>query len=80
MPVTITRYGEHSLKIVPAHPLRPGEYALSTRSAFLNLVSTSSILLSRWKSHASFEPSHTAWAREAAVPQNMRPQSWFKQL
>ena len=37
VPVTITRYGEHSLKIVPTQPLRPGEYALSTRAAFLNL-------------------------------------------
>jgi hypothetical protein len=37
VPVTITKYGEHSLKIVPAQPLRPGEYALSTRAAFLNL-------------------------------------------
>jgi hypothetical protein len=33
----ITRYGEHSLKIVPTQPLRRGEYALSSRSAFLNL-------------------------------------------
>jgi len=37
VPVTITKYGDHSLKIVPAQPLRPGEYALSTRAAFLNL-------------------------------------------
>jgi hypothetical protein len=37
VPVTITRYGEHSLKIVPTQPLRPGEYALSSRAAFLNL-------------------------------------------
>ena len=37
VPVTITKYGEHSLKIVPAQPLRPGEYVLSSRAAFLNL-------------------------------------------
>ena len=37
VPVAITRYGEHSLKIVPTRPLRPGEYALSSRAAFLNL-------------------------------------------
>ena len=37
LPITITKYGEHSLKIVPAHPLRPGEYALSSRAAFMNL-------------------------------------------
>ena len=37
VPVTITRYGAHSLKIVPSMPLRPGEYALSTRAAYLNL-------------------------------------------
>ena len=33
VPVTITRYCEHSLKIVPTQPLRRGEYALSSRSA-----------------------------------------------
>jgi hypothetical protein len=37
VPVTITKYGEHSLKIVPTQLLRPGEYALSSRAAFLNL-------------------------------------------
>jgi hypothetical protein len=37
VPVTITRYGEHSLKIVPTQPLRHGEYALSNRAAFLNV-------------------------------------------
>jgi hypothetical protein len=37
VPVAITRYGEHSLRIVPTQPLRPGEYALSSRAAFLNL-------------------------------------------
>jgi hypothetical protein len=37
VPVTITKYGVHSLKITPAQPLHPGEYALSGRSAFLNL-------------------------------------------
>ena len=37
IPLTITRYGEHSLKIAPAQPLKPGEYALSMRAAFLNL-------------------------------------------
>ena len=37
VPVTITTYGEHPLKIAPAQPLHPGEYALSSRTAFLNL-------------------------------------------
>jgi hypothetical protein len=33
----IVKYGQHSLKIVPAKQLGPGEYALSMRAAFLNL-------------------------------------------
>lgn len=37
LPVTITKYGTHSLKITPAKPLAPGEYALSMRAAFQNL-------------------------------------------
>jgi hypothetical protein len=37
LPITFAKYGEHSLKITPAQPLRPGEYALSTRASFLNL-------------------------------------------
>jgi hypothetical protein len=37
VPVTIVKYGQHSLKIVPAKQLGPGEYALSMRAAFLNL-------------------------------------------
>jgi len=37
VPLTIVKYGQHSLKIVPAKPLGPGEYALSMRAAFLNL-------------------------------------------
>ena len=35
--ITITNYSEHSLKLVATQPLRPGEYALSSRAAFLNL-------------------------------------------
>lgn len=37
LPITIAKYGARSLKITPSRPLRPGEYALSTRAAFLNL-------------------------------------------
>jgi len=37
LPITFAKYGEHSLKITLAQPLRPGEYALSNRAAFLNL-------------------------------------------
>ena len=37
VPIAITKYGQHSLKIVPTQPLRPGEYVLSSRAAFLNL-------------------------------------------
>jgi len=37
VPVTIVKYGQRSLKIVPAKQLGPGEYALSMRAAFLNL-------------------------------------------
>ena len=37
VPVTITKYGDHSLKIAPTQQLRPEEYALSMRAAFQNL-------------------------------------------
>jgi hypothetical protein len=37
VPVTIVKYGQHSLKIIAAQPLGPAEYALSMRAALLNL-------------------------------------------
>jgi hypothetical protein len=37
LPITIARYGTHSLKITPPSHLAPGEYALSLRSAFRDL-------------------------------------------
>ena len=33
VPVSITRYDEHSLKIVPVQPLRPGEYVSFAKNA-----------------------------------------------
>jgi hypothetical protein len=37
IPIVITKYGQHSLKITPSSPLPPGEYAVSMRAAFLDL-------------------------------------------
>jgi hypothetical protein len=37
IPIIITKNDVHSLKITPAEPLKPGEYALSMRASFLNL-------------------------------------------
>jgi hypothetical protein len=36
-PVTITKYGQYSLKSVLTQPLRPSEDVLSSRAAFLIL-------------------------------------------
>ena len=30
IPITFTKYGEHSVRMVPTQPLGPGEYGLST--------------------------------------------------
>lgn len=37
IPITFTKYGDHSVRIVPTQPLAPGEYALSTPIQFMEL-------------------------------------------
>jgi hypothetical protein len=37
IPITFTKFGEHSVRIVPNQPLTPGEYALSTPIQFMEL-------------------------------------------